>query len=223
MSPEERRISRLLTELRRAGVTDRRVLAAIGTVPRPWFVPAPFLDQAYDNVALPIGWGQTISQPLVVGLMTQALEVGPRMTVLEIGTGSAYQSAVLAPLCRWLYSIERHRPLLTEAAARLRRLRRHNVTCRHGDGSLGWPQQAPFDRIIVTAAAARVPPALLAQLRPNGIMVLPLAAPGQAGQHLVRLTLGPDGPALTPFLPVRFVPLVEGVPPESAPGSPSLS
>ncbi|MFD2232307.1 protein-L-isoaspartate(D-aspartate) O-methyltransferase [Phaeospirillum tilakii] len=212
MKPVERRIHRLLTELRRQGVTDPRVLAALAEVPRDDFVPAPFRDQAYENLALPIGCGQTISQPLVVGLMTQALEIGPRMKVLEIGTGSGYQTALLSLLARRVESIERHRPLLAEAEARLRRLHRHNVTCRHGDGSLGWPQHAPFDRIIVTAAATELPPALLAQLRPDGILVLPLAVPGLAGEQLVRVTLGPDGPVLAPFLPVRFVPLVAGLP-----------
>lgn len=212
MKPVERRIHRLLTELRRQGVTDPRVLAALEAVPRDDFVPVPFRDQAYENVALPIGSGQTISQPLVVGLMTQALEVGPRMKVLEIGTGSGYQTALLSLLARRVESIERHRPLLAEAEARLRRLHRHNVTTRHGDGSLGWPQHAPYDRIIVTAAATELPPALLAQLRPDGIMVLPLAVPGLAGEQLVRVTLGPDGPVLAPFLPVRFVPLVAGLP-----------
>lgn len=212
MKPVERRIHRLLTELRRQGVTDPRVLAALEAVPRDDFVPAPFRDQAYENLALPIGCGQTISQPLVVGLMTQALEIGPRMKVLEIGTGSGYQTALLSLLARRVESIERHRPLLAEAEARLRRLHRHNVTCRHGDGSLGWPQHAPFDRIIVTAAATELPPALLAQLRPDGILVLPLAVPGLAGEQLVRVTLGPDGPVLAPFLPVRFVPLVAGLP-----------
>ncbi|MEO0035641.1 MAG: L-isoaspartate protein carboxylmethyltransferase type [Pseudomonadota bacterium] len=212
MMPAERRIHRLLTELRRQGVSDPRVLAALEAVPRDTFVPAPFRDQAHENVALPIGCGQTISQPLVVGLMTQALEIGSGMKVLEIGTGSGYQTALLSLLARRVESIERHRPLLAEAEARLRRLHRHNVTTRHGDGRLGWPQRAPFDRIIVTAAATELPPALLAQLHPDGIMVLPLAVPGRAGEQLVRVTLGPDGPVLAPFLPVRFVPLVAGLP-----------
>ncbi|CCG41065.1 protein-L-isoaspartate(D-aspartate) O-methyltransferase [Magnetospirillum molischianum] len=214
MSPAESRVHRLLAELRRHGVGDARVLAAIGRVPRHHFIAPPFLDQAYENVALPIGRGQTVSQPMVVGLMTQALAVGERMKVLEIGTGSGYQAAVLAPLCRRLYSVERHRPLLSEAEARLRHLRIHNVTCRLGDGSRGWPEQAPFDRIIVTAAAPDVPPALLEQLKPDGLMVLPLGDVGGIDQELVLIAKTPEGLDIRPFLAVRFVPLVEGLPEE---------
>jgi protein-L-isoaspartate(D-aspartate) O-methyltransferase len=212
MTPTEQRLHRLLTDLHRQGVTDLRVLAAIQRVPRQMFVAPPFLDQAYENTALPIGQGQTVSQPLVVGLMTQALAVGDRMKVLEIGTGSGYQSAVLAPLCRRLYSIERHRSLLTEAESRFRRLRLHNITCRLGDGSRGWPEQAPFDRIIVTAAAPDTPPALVDQLKMGGIMVIPLGDVGGIDQELVQITRTPDGLDIHPFLPVRFVPLVEGLP-----------
>jgi protein-L-isoaspartate(D-aspartate) O-methyltransferase len=202
---------RLLNELRRQGVSDSRVLAALERVPRHLFVADPFLDRAYENVALPIGRGQTVSQPLVVGLMTQALAVGERMKVLEVGTGSGYQAAVLAPLCRRVYSIERHRPLLAQAEARFRRLRIHNITAKLGDGSRGWPEQAPFDRIIVTAAAPDVPPALVDQLKPDGIMVLPLGDVGGLDQELVRITRTHDGIDIHPFLPVRFVPLVEGL------------
>jgi len=204
-------LARLLSELRRQGVSEPRVLAALERAPRHLFVAEPFLDRAYENIALPIGRGQTVSQPLVVGLMTQALAVGERMKVLEVGTGSGYQAAVLAPLCRRLYTIERHRPLLGQAEARFRRLRLHNITTRHGDGSRGWPEQAPFDRIIVTAAAPDVPPALVAQLKPDGVMVLPLGEVGGLDQDLVRITLTPHGIDIHPFLPVRFVPLVEGV------------
>ena len=206
------RIIRLLMELRGQGVVDTRVLSAIERVPRDLFVAPPFLDQAYENAALPIGCSQTISQPLVVGLMTQALEVGERMKVLEIGTGSGYQAAVLAQLCRRLYSIERHPPRLAEAAARFRRLRRHNITCRHGDGALGWPEQAPFDRIMVTAAAHDIPPRLVDQLKPDGIMVLPLGDTFGGEQELVRVTRTDRGIDIQPFMPVRFVPLVEGLP-----------
>lgn len=214
MTPAESRVRRLLSELRRQGVGDARVLAAIERIPRHLFVAPPFLDQAYENIALPIGRGQTVSQPMVVGLMTQALEVGDRMKVLEIGTGSGYQAAVLSPLCRRLYSIERHRPLLAEAEARFRRLRLHNITCRLGDGSRGWPEQAPFDRIIVTAAAPDIPPALIEQLKPDGVMVLPLGDVGGVDQELVRIAKSPAGLDIHPFLTVRFVPLVEGLPEE---------
>ncbi len=214
MSPTEPRVIRLLMELRRQGIADTAVLSAIERTPRDMFVAEPFLDQAYENTALPIGCGQTVSQPLVVGLMTQALAVGDRMKVLEVGTGSGYQSAVLALLCRRLYSVERYKPLLAQAEDRFRRLRLHNITCRLGDGSRGWPEQAPFDRIMVTAAAPDVPPALVEQLKPDGIMVLPLGDSAGICQELVRITKTPDGIDIQPFLPVRFVPLVEGLPEE---------
>src|SRR5689334_731333 len=137
----EPRLIRLLMHLRRSGITDHRVLGAIERVPREAFVPDAFLDQAYEDIALPIGRGQTISQPMVVGLMTQALEVGDRHKVLEIGTGSGYQAAVLSRLCRRLFSIERYRALLREAEKRFATLRLHNVICRFGDGTKGWPEQ----------------------------------------------------------------------------------
>src|SRR5579885_3113633 len=148
---------RLLMELRRAGIADARVLGAIEKTPRERFVPAAFADQAYENVALPISHGQTISQPYVVALMTEKLEVAERHKVLEIGTGSGYQGAILSRLARRFFTIERHRELLREAEARFRELRLSNIICRYGDGSKGWPEQAPFDRIVVTAAAADVP------------------------------------------------------------------
>jgi len=214
VNPADARVIRLLMELRRMGVADTRVLSAIERVPRELFVADPFLDQAYENTALPIGCGQTVSQPLVVGLMTQALEVGERMKVLEVGTGSGYQAAVLAQLCRRLYSVERHKPLLAQAEARFKLLRQHNITCRHGDGAWGWPEQAPFDRIMVTAAAPDIPPALVEQLKPDGILVLPLGDSIGICQELVRVTRTADGIDIHPFLPVRFVPLVEGLPEE---------
>lgn len=210
----EPRVIRLLMELRRQGVFDTAVLSALERIPREAFVAAPFLDQAWENTALPIACAQTISQPLVVGLMTQALEVTDRMKVLEIGTGSGYQAAVLSLLCRRVYSVERHKTLLAEAEERFRRLRLHNITCRVGDGSRGWPEQAPFDRIMVTAAAHDVPPVLVEQLKVGGIMVLPLGDVGGQDQELVRIVRTEDGIDIQPFLPVRFVPLVEGVPEE---------
>ncbi|MCC7168195.1 MAG: protein-L-isoaspartate(D-aspartate) O-methyltransferase, partial [Rhodospirillales bacterium] len=173
MSVEARKI-RLLMELRRGGVVDTRVLAAIERTPRELFVPQTFQDQAYEDQALPIGRGQTISQPLVVGLMTQALEVGERMKVLEIGTGSGYQAAILARLCRRLYTIERHKPLLKEAEERFKALRLYNITAIAGDGMKGWPDQAPFERIMVTAAATEIPQALVDQLAVGGILVVPV-------------------------------------------------
>lgn len=212
MAAAEARIIRLLMELRRAGISDTRTLSAIERVPRDVFISAPFLDQAYENRALPIGRGQTVSQPLVVAQMTQALEVGPRMKVLEIGTGSGYQAAVLAQLCRRVYSIERHRPLLQEAEDRFKTLRIHNITTRLGDGSRGWPEQAPFERIMVTAAAHDVPPALVAQLAVGGIMVLPVGEANATEQDLVKVVKTESGLDIQHMGPVRFVPLVEGLP-----------
>ena len=196
-------------ELRRQGITDARVLGAIERVPREAFVPETFRDQAYENTALPIGRDQTISQPAVVAFMTQELNIGDRMRVLEIGTGSGYQAAVLAKLCRRVYSIERHRELLADAEAKFRELRINNITTRHGDGTKGWPEQAPFDRIIVTAAATRdIPQSLLDQLAPDGIMIAPMGDNAR-DQHLFRFMFGEDGILNREKLwPVRFVPLI---------------
>src|SRR5215469_9061702 len=214
MTTDNHRI-RLVMELRASGITDTRVLAAIERVPREVFTPPQFQDQAYENTALPIGHGQTLSQPTVVALMSQALDAAPRMKVLEIGTGSGYQTAILAKLARRVYTIERHKPLLAEAEARLRKLRIHNITARLGDGWAGWPEQAPFDRILLTAAPPDIPQALLSQLSPDGIMVLPVGGEKRT-QRLVRLTMTPQGYVSADIAPVRFVPLVAGLPPESA-------
>lgn len=202
---------RLLMELRRSGVTDTNVLSAIEKVPRGTFVSEPFLDQAWDNAALPIGCGQTISQPLVVALMTQALELTPRMKVLEIGTGSGYQAAVLASLVRRVFTLERHRALLAEAEARFRALRITNIVAMLGDGMKGWPAQAPFDRILLTAAARELPPALLAQLGEGGILVAPVDT-GPDRQDVVRVRRTAEGFSTETLFPVRFVPLLPGVP-----------
>jgi protein-L-isoaspartate(D-aspartate) O-methyltransferase len=202
----------LLGELRRCGIADEPVLAAIGRVPRRLFVPDTFADHAWDNVALPIGHGQTISQPYVVALMTAALEVGKRHSVLEIGTGSGYQTSVLAPLCRRIFTIERHRDLMREAETRFAALRLGNIVTRFGDGTKGWAEAAPFDRIIVTAAAPEVPTALIDQLAPDGILVGPLGQE-KRDQALVRIRRGADGATYCEQLAgVRFVPLVPGLP-----------
>src|ERR1051325_11709708 len=176
---------RLIMELRQGGISDLRVLQAIERTPRDRFVPAAFAAQAFDNIALPIAQGQTISQPFVVAFMTNALEVGERMKVLEIGTGSGYQTAVLARLCRRVYTIERYRSLLQQAEAQIAALGLTNVTTRLGDGNKGWPEQAPFERILVTAAAAAIPPALKQQLAPGGLMVIPVERPD--GQYVTRV------------------------------------
>ncbi len=201
---------RLVMELRRQGITDTRVLGAIERVPREAFVPGTFRDRAYENVALPIGHGQTISQPAVVGYMTQELDLGERMKVLEIGTGSGYQAAVLARLCRRLYTIERHRDLLAAAEGRFRGLRIGNITARAGDGSRGWPEQAPFERILVTAAAADVPPVLIDQLAVGGVMVVPIGAGGdESDQRLSRVRRTEAGAETDDLGPIRFVSLVD--------------
>jgi protein-L-isoaspartate(D-aspartate) O-methyltransferase len=202
---------RLLMELRKQGVSDTSVLSAMERVPRELFVPEAFQDQAYENIALPINAGQTISQPQIVAEMTAALELGPRLKVLEIGTGSGYQAAVLSHLCRRLYTIERHRTLATEAEARFAELRLSNIVLQVGDGSKGWPGQAPFDRIIVTAQADMMPEVLLAQLREGGVMILPIAESGRE-QKVVRLRRTADGVEREALMDARFVPLLNGMP-----------
>lgn len=206
MSHEARRI-RLIMELRSQGITDTRVLSAIERVPREIFVPASFQDQAYENIALPIESGQTISQPLVVAAMTEALELGPNMKVLEIGTGSGYQASVLSHLCRRVYTIERHRALMEGAEKRFAELKLRNIVTRVGDGTKGWPEAAPFERIIVTAAGRAVPQALLDQLSVGGIMIIPVAVEGR-DQELVKIKRTADGYIQDAFMPVRFVPLI---------------
>ncbi len=214
MSMEQRKI-RLIMELRQAGIVDTRVLNAIERVPREVFVPAPFQDQAYMNRALPIGHGQTISQPLVVAAMTQALKVGERMKVLEIGTGSGYQAAVLARLCRRVYTIERYRLLHLEAVTRFEHLRLHNITARVSDGTKGWSEQALFDRILITAAAAEeMPERMIEQLVVEGMMVLPFKSEGR-GERLVRVVrIDAEDYDVEELNPVKFVPLVSGALPD---------
>ncbi len=211
MSTPARKI-RLLMKLRQEGISDARVLAAIEKIPREAFLPDMFHDRAYEDIALPIGHGQTISQPLVVARMTEALQIDPRMKVLEIGTGSGYQAAVLAQVCRRVYSIERHRPLLDMAKARLEALKIRNISTRAGDGMLGWPEVGEFDRIIVTAAAgAKLPEKLLAQMALGGIMVIPFGE-DKANQFILRITRDETGYRTEQLWPVRFVPLLPGDP-----------
>ena len=207
MSIEARKI-RLLMQLRRQGITDTNVLSALEKIPRERFIPPTFLDKAYDDVALPIGMGQTISQPMVVASMTVALQLTKRMKVLEIGTGSGYQTAILAQLSRRVYTIEVLRELQVEAEKMLAELRLPNVTAKVGDGAKGWPEQAPFDRIIVTAAAAKeAPPALIDQLDVGGIMIIPIAIDA-TNQVVARFIKTSEGLEREDLYPVRFVPLV---------------
>ncbi len=199
-----------LFALRSKGVTDARVLTAMERVDRAMFVKGIFADRAYEDMPLPIASGQTISQPSVVGIMTQALNVTSRDKVLEVGTGSGYQAAILSHLARRVYTIDRYRRLVTDAKAIFERLDLTNVIPFVGDGSFGLPDQAPFDRILVTAAAEDPPGPLLAQLRVGGIMVLPVGQ-SDAVQSLIRVTRTEDGFDYDELRPVRFVPLVEGL------------
>jgi len=202
---------RLILELRRAGIGDARVLGAIEKTPRELFVPEQFQDQAYENVALPIGNGQTISQPYIVALMTEALELTGREKVLEIGTGSGYQAAILSRLVRRVFTIERHRPLLRAAEQRFAALGLSNIVSLFADGAKGWPEQAPFDRIIVTAAARDIPAVLVDQLAPGGIMVLPVGGEYH-DQQLIRVRRTDTGSEVEELGWVRFVPLLPGLP-----------
>jgi protein-L-isoaspartate(D-aspartate) O-methyltransferase len=203
---------KLLMHLRRRGITCSRVLEAVETIPREIFVPSTFQHQSYEDMALPIGLGQTISQPLVVATMSQALGLNDRHKVLEIGTGSGYQASILSKLARRVYSMERHKPLLSLAQERFDEMRLRNITCINGDGMKGWPIQAPFDRIIVTAAAhGDIPNELLSQLAIGGIMVAPIG-PNDVDQTLVRITRkGEDTYEREALLSVRFVPLLPDV------------
>lgn len=208
MTPATQKI-RLILELRRAGVTDMGVLTAFERTPRELFVPEALADQALEDIAVPIGYGQTVSQPSVIARMVQALEPREDLKVLEIGTGSGYQTAILGALFRRVYSIEREIALARQAERRLTEIRRFNAVFKTGDGSLGWAEQAPFDRIVVSAAAVDVPPLLWGQLAEDGIMVVPLGEPHEE-QRLMRLRRGADGPDGTDLGSVRFVPLVAG-------------
>lgn len=204
------RSMRFMLALRARGVTDPRVLSAMEQIDRRHFVRGHFQERAYEDTPLPIPCGQTISQPSVVGLMTQALAPGPRDKVLEIGTGSGYQAAVLSLLCRRVYTLERHKRLIDEAVALFAALDMHNITALLADGSHGLPEQAPFDRILVTAAAEDPPGPLLAQLKPGGIMVVPVGQ-SDAVQTLIKVTRTETGFDYDELRQVRFVPLVEGM------------
>jgi protein-L-isoaspartate(D-aspartate) O-methyltransferase len=218
---QDPRASHLVRELRAQGIEDARVLAAMQTIPREVFVENPFQHSAYENTALPIACGQTISQPYVVALATEALEVGPKMRVLEVGTGSGYQAAILSPLARMVYTLERHRPLLRQAEARFRDLRLDNIVTRHGDGLKGWPEQAPFDRILCSAALPGEPESLIEQLKPGGILVAPVTQTRKEGltesisQLLTKMIRTGTGVERQALIPVMYVPMVAGLPQET--------
>jgi protein-L-isoaspartate(D-aspartate) O-methyltransferase len=209
--PRDAKVERMdfLLSLRRRGISDTRVLRAMDQVPRQEFVLPAFADSAYADQAMPIACGQTISQPYVVAYMTEQLDVKREHRVLEIGTGSGYQAAVLSQLAGAVYTVERYRTLADRARETLTRLGYHNVTVVAGDGLNGLPEHAPYDRIIVTAAAETIPAKLIDQLALEGIMVLPHGAHDGA-QRIVKLTLGPNGLQQRDLLPVRFVPLLPG-------------
>jgi len=208
---EAERKMQFLYALRSKGVTDQRVLSAMESVDRGPFIRGLFSERAYEDMPLPIACGQTISQPSVVGLMTQALQISPRDKVLEIGTGSGYQAAILSKLARRVYTIDRHRRLVQEARQVFDELDLTNITAITGDGSFGLAEQAPFDRIIVTAAAEDPPGPLIAQLKEGGIMVVPVGQ-SDAVQHLIRVRKMQGGALEYDELrAVRFVPLLEGL------------
>ncbi|MBL6602482.1 MAG: protein-L-isoaspartate(D-aspartate) O-methyltransferase [Candidatus Puniceispirillum sp.] len=200
--------AQLIMTLRGQGIGDATVLSALESVPRELFVPPALRQHAYENASLPIALDQTISQPYVVARMTEALRLTGRERVLEIGCGSGYQAAVLTYLCRRVYSMERLKPLLVDAENRLRDLRISNISLRHGDGVKGWPEAAPFDRIILTCGSAKIPDILLQQLKIDGIMVAPEGA--DSAQQLVVITRRESGFEREVLMPVTFVPLIEG-------------
>ena len=207
---QETRLAKLILSLRSQGVTDPQVLNAIEKTPRDLFTPDLFKDRSWEDSALPIACGQTISQPFIVGLMTQALTLEPRARVLEVGTGSGYQTAVLSRLARLVYTIERYRTLMREAEARFKEMDLTNIITKFGDGGLGWPEQAPFDRILVTAAAPSEPKTLLSQLKASGVLVAPVGK-GPV-QRLIRYAGDGAGSFKAEELcEVRFVPLLDGV------------
>ena len=198
-----------LLTLRRRGIADQGVLRAMDEVPRERFVEPTFADSAYADQALPIACGQTISQPYVVAYMTEQLKMESQHRVLEVGTGSGYQAAVLSHLAREVVSVERYRTLAEEARERLKALGYENVDIVVGDGFAGVPDRAPYDRIIVTAAAETIPEALLDQLADGGIMILPLGS-HDGSQHIIKLTKSVTGIRRENLIPVRFVPMLPG-------------
>ncbi|MHA1127597.1 MAG: protein-L-isoaspartate(D-aspartate) O-methyltransferase [Alphaproteobacteria bacterium] len=209
MDIAEQRMEFIL-KLRSSGVSDSAVLAAMEVTPRDAFLEGIFKERAFENRPLPIACGQTISQPSVVAKMTEALEINSRCKVLEVGTGSGYQAAILSKLARRVYTVERHRPLARAALAVFQKLDLSNITVVSADGSLGLPEQAPFDRILLTAAAEDPPANLLAQLKPGGIMVLPVGQTDTV-QSLIKVVKTDSGLEYTELGEVRFVPLLEGM------------
>ncbi|MBW4707948.1 protein-L-isoaspartate(D-aspartate) O-methyltransferase [Roseobacter sp. YSTF-M11] len=210
MTDDATRKMQFLYALRSKGVTDKRVLSAMEAIDRGPFIRGIFAERAYEDMPLPIACGQTISQPSVVGMMTQALHISPRDKVLEVGTGSGYQAAILSKLARRVYTIDRHSRLVREARELFDEMDLTNITAITGDGSFGLPDQAPFDRILVTAAAEDPPGTLMDQLKVGGVMVVPVGQ-SDAVQHLIVVHKTPDGVEYEELRQVRFVPLLEGL------------
>lgn len=202
--------NQLIEKLKTDGITDEKILQIISEIPREDFIADYLRQQAYENAALPIESEQTISQPFIVAYMTQALMVDEKCKVLEIGTGSGYQSIVLSKLCKRLFTIERHMPLYKSAEEMFKKFRLFNITTLFGNGMKGWKEQAPFDRIMVTAAGEEIPDELLYQLKDGGIMIIPVGGQEET-QHIVRVTRNGDDFDVNTLLPVKFVPLLSGI------------
>ena len=200
--------AKLLMTLRAQAIMQADILSAIETIPRELFIPENLHAHAYENASLPIGYKQTISQPYIVAVMTQALELKKSHRVLEIGTGSGYQAAILSRLSRRVYTLERLRPLMVSAEKRLKTLQFSNITYRHGDGAKGWPEAAPFDRIIITCRVTEIPASLLDQLKEGGILIAPVGPSGK--EELVRVKREAEGFERKSLMPVRFVPMLAG-------------
>ncbi len=202
--------NKLIENLKSQGINDEKVLEVIAEIPREDFIASYLAQQAYENAALPIESGQTISQPFIVAYMTQELQVTDKHKVLEVGTGSGYQAVVLAKLCKRLFTIERHMPLYKKAEEIFKKFRLYNITTLFGNGMKGWKEQAPFDRIMVTAAGVDIPDELLYQLKEGGIMIIPVGGQEET-QHIIRATRHGDEFKIKTLLPVKFVPLLSGI------------
>ena len=206
----ENDISKLILELTKNGINDLRVLKCIEEIPRSIFIESSIKSKSNLNIALPIGCGQTISQPFVVAFMSQSLNLNKKIRVLEIGTGSGYQTSILSKLVRFVYTIERYETLKKIAERKFKDLGFKNIFCKHADGGLGWKDQAPFDRIIVTASAPEIPITLLKQLNNNGIMIIPIGEDNN-DQILTLVRKNNEGYVFkSSLMKVRFVPLLEG-------------
>ena len=209
MSNSSEKKVRLTMLLRSQAILSSSILSAIETIPREKFINNALRNHAYENASLPIACGQTISQPYIVAKMTEALELKSRHIVLEIGTGSGYQASILSLFVRRVYTMERYRPLFVEARNRLAALKLTNITMRLGDGFVGWPEVAPFDRIIITCQVQTLPEALIKQLKPDGILVAPVGPPGK--EFLTKLTKKGDVIQTEKLMSVRFVPMIPGI------------